>query len=147
MSLKPIGNIILIIFALDGLFYLLKNNYTKYHMTNQNSHSEAFIKEMEQALTDEKGKLEAQLKSHARQEHGDYQANHPEYGRNEEENADEVADFIVANATTEAEEARLKNINAALDRIADGTYGVTKEGELIPEARLRANPAATTVVT
>lgn len=38
-------------------------------------------------------------------------------------------------------------INAALQRIADGTYGICEVcGEPIPEARLRAMPTATTHV-
>jgi len=111
------------------------------------SHSAEFIEEMKQRLETELTQLTKNLASHARRDHGDFQANPPEYGRSDEENADEVADFIATNATTEAEEIRLKNIEGALARITGGTYGVTSEGELIPEARLRANPAATSLAT
>lgn len=42
-------------------------------------------------------------------------------------------------------EARLKDVNDALERIENGTYGKDeKTGEQIPEERLEANPAART---
>lgn len=42
-------------------------------------------------------------------------------------------------------EARFNNIKTALQKIEDGTYGICEEtGELIPTARLEANPAART---
>lgn len=110
------------------------------------THSADFIAEMKAALETEREALLHKLGQHARREHGDMQATYPEYGRNQEENADEIADFIATNAVTEAEEAHLKAIEAALQRIEDGTYGVTADGETIPEARLRANPAATTTI-
>jgi len=113
----------------------------------QDTHSQAFINEMKEQLLSEEAVLTKTLSQHARKEHGDFQADHPEYGRSDEENADEVADYIATNATTEAEELRLKNIQVALRRIEAGTYGTTDDGQFIPEDRLRANPAATTIVT
>lgn len=109
-------------------------------------HSEDFINEMKQRLTAERDQLRARLGAHSHLDHGDFVATAPEYARHEEENAMEAAEQVALEGITEAEEARLKEIEAALGRIEAGTYGVTREGELIPEARLRANPAATTVV-
>lgn len=44
-------------------------------------------------------------------------------------------------------EGRLRQINAALKRIDDGTYGICVKGrEQIPVARLEANPAANTCI-
>lgn len=105
-------------------------------------HSPDFIAEMKERLLAEQQELEAALGNNARVEHGSYEAKLPEYERDMEVNAMESADAGAASATTEAEEERLKNVLAALGRIAAGTYGVTTSGELIPEARLRANPAA-----
>ncbi len=116
-------------------------------MTHSPPHTEAFINEMREKLEAEQVSLTRALESHSRKEHGDFQADHPDYGRSDEENADEVADYIATTATTEAEEARLKNIVAALVRIQSGTYGISEDGQQIPEDRLRANPAATTIVT
>ncbi len=110
-------------------------------------HNTEFISEMKQKLLKEKGQLEAVLAKHAHKEHGSYQANYPEYERDEEVNAMESADAGSIQATTEAEEARLKNISAALNRIKEGTYGLTNSGELISEDRLRANPAANTIIS
>ncbi len=71
----------------------------------------------------------------------------PEYGRNDEDNATEVADFTAASSTADALKQRLIDVQAALLRITAGTYGITDTGRVIPEDRLRANPAATTIVT
>lgn len=111
-----------------------------------NHHSATFIAEMRQRLEDELGQLRSRLGQHAHKDHGDYIATAPEYARHEEENAMESADQVALEGITETEEARLKDVVAALNRIEAGTYGVTSEGELISEARLRANPAATTTV-
>lgn len=114
-------------------------------MTNQ-SHPQAFIDEMKAKLLAEQAELQQRLGGHSHQEHGDFQADYPKYGRSDEENADEVAEFLTTKATTEAEGTRLKELTAALERIAANTYGVTSDGSLISEARLRANPAATTII-
>lgn len=105
-----------------------------------------FLDEMKQRLVAERAQLRQRLGHEAHQEHGNYQANMPDYGRNDEENAMEVADYTANAATTEAEESRLKEVEAALQRITQGTYGRTLDGQSIPEERLRANPAATTIV-
>lgn len=109
-------------------------------------HSEEFIAEMRQRLETERQQLLSRLGGHAHLEHGDYVGTAPEYERHDEENAMESADQVTIEGITEAEESRLKEVAAALGRIEAGTYGVTRAGELIPEGRLRANPAATTVV-
>ncbi|MDZ4345286.1 MAG: hypothetical protein U1E51_22940, partial [Candidatus Binatia bacterium] len=106
----------------------------------------AFIAEMKQKLLDEQGQITKELKVDARDDHGDYQAIYPEYGRHEDENASEIADYTALNAATEALEKRLEEIQTALERVNNGTYGITSHGQLIPENRLRANPAATTLV-
>ena len=109
-------------------------------------HKQEFIEEMKQKLMSELAELENELKIGAHKEHGDLQANYPEYERKDEENAMEATDYAADVATTEAEESRLKEVRAALERIEQGEYGVTNESELIPENRLRANPAATDIV-
>lgn len=109
-------------------------------------HSPKFIEEMRQRLEKERQQLLARLGGHAHLEHGDYVATAPEYERHDEENAMESADQVTIEGITEAEEARLKEVQAALGRLEAGTYGLTATGELIPEGRLLANPAATTVV-
>ena len=65
---------------------------------------------MKGKLLAEQKELVARVGKNARKDHGDFQADFPEYGRSEEENADEVSDFIANNAVTEAEERRLEQI-------------------------------------
>lgn len=100
-------------------------------------HTQAFIEEMKQQLLEERKTLSGEVEE---------SANFPDYGRSEEENATEVADYQALAATNTAVTERLEEINAALERIEKQTYGVTEDGEVIPEGRLRANPAATTLV-
>lgn len=113
-------------------------------MTEQ--HNQNFINEMKTQLEGERKEVEDKLKTFTHQSNGDYQADFPEYGRSDEDNATEMADHAAASSTEAVLEQRLKNINAALNRVESGTYGLTSNGELIPEDRLRANPAATTLV-
>jgi DnaK suppressor protein len=112
------------------------------------SHNPEFIEEMKRRLEAERVELREELESLGQKGSGDglYEADFPEYGRNDEENASEIADYVATTSTTEALELRLKEVEAALERIAEGVYGVTVEGEIIPEDRLQANPAATTLV-
>lgn len=61
------------------------------------------------------------------------------------EAADQKEDYEERSAVQVELETRLGNINRALERIEDGTYGVCKVGgEPIEEKRLEANPAAET---
>ncbi len=101
-------------------------------------HTQEFIEEMKQALLDEKKTLSGEAEE---------SANFPDYGRSEEENATEVADYQALAATNTAATERLAEIDAALERIEKQTYGVTEDGDIIPEGRLRANPAATTIIS
>ena len=101
-------------------------------------HSPAFIAEMKRALDSEKTHLIAEI--------GQTKVC-PEYGRNDEDNATEVADFAAASSTADALKKRLNEVEAALQRIIAHKYGLPERGEFIPKNRLRANPAATTLVT
>jgi DnaK suppressor protein len=113
---------------------------------DKTQHSSQFTEEMRQRLLTEQAKLEKELSSISHVEHGDAKANYPEYGRHEDENAAEMADFEVRAGTTDAVEIRLDNVSMALKRIEEGSYGLTQDGKTIPEERLRANPAATTLI-
>lgn len=63
--------------------------------------------------------------------------------------SDELADRMEEHGENLSEKGTLsfrkKEIEAALDRMQDGTYGICEEcGEKIEEERLEANPAART---
>lgn len=102
-------------------------------------HSPEFIQEMNLQLKAEKDHLEQELRALG--------SEFPEYGRNEEDNATEIADYQATSATESTLEEHLRNVTEALNRIKIGTYGITEDGQIIPEKRLRANPAATTIIT
>lgn len=120
--------------------------FLPYTGTMPTQHSDEFIAQMRQRLEAERGQLRSRLGEHAHLDHGDFVATAPEYARDDEENAMEAADQVALQGITEAEESRLKEVEAALGRIEAGTWGITAKGELIPESRLLANPAATTIV-
>jgi len=113
-------------------------------MTNQ--HQPEFIEEMKKALQKEKKQLENKLNTIAHKQGDDYQANFPDYGRNDEDNATEIADYQATSSTEKTLEDRLHTVQDALKRIDNNTYGITETSDLIPENRLRANPAATTTI-
>ncbi len=134
-------------FALDRPFQILKNSGSLYHyLKSMNTHEPKFIEEMKDALLLEKKQLLSELGQISHKKDGNYEATYPDYERDEEANAMEVADFEANNATTEATEKRLQEVDRALQSITNNTYGVTADGEFIPEERLRANPAANTVI-
>ena len=65
--------------------------------------------------------------------------------RDKNEAADAVEEYESRAAVEVTLENHLQNINAALERIENKTYGVCRiGGEAIEEDRLEANPAATT---
>ena len=113
----------------------------------QELHTQAFVDEMKQRLISEQEQLTKELAELGHEADGDHTAKYPEYGRNPEENATEIADFQARFSTTETLEERLQEVEEALRRIEKGSYGTTSDGTIIPEERLRANPAATTLVS
>ena len=110
-------------------------------------HSEAFIAQMKEQLEKEQAELSGELGEISESSKaGESHPKHIEYGRDEESNAMEVGDQETNEAVMNATSARLGEIELALQRIEAGTYGMDENGEMIPEARLRANPAASTNV-
>lgn len=109
-------------------------------------HTQDFINEMKGRLEEERTKILTEFKEDSHVADGDVQANFPDYGRSEEDNVTEMEDYQSLAAITASAKERLAEIEDALGRIQAGIYGVTDEGEEIPGNRLRANPAATTLV-
>lgn len=110
--------------------------------------SPSFIADMKQKLLEQRAMLRRELGLIAQNTPDEeYQAKFADYGRDDESNAQEMADYVASAETTRVAEEQLKATEAALKRIEAGTYGTTDQGETIPEARLRANPAATTLAT
>ncbi|MBU4536542.1 TraR/DksA C4-type zinc finger protein [Patescibacteria group bacterium] len=78
---------------------------------------------------------------------GDDEANTDDDQSDSNDNADDLEELGERNAIVSDLEIRFKNVKDALKRIEDGTYGVCEvSGQPIEEARLEANPAATTCI-
>lgn len=95
--------------------------------------SQEFVNEMKQRLLEEKRKMEEEL--------GGLPV-HTEMGDDQEANADEDAVDMANQDVIGRIKGDLARIEAALERIEAGTYGVDAEGKEISEERLRALPWA-----
>ena len=107
---------------------------------------EKILAELKEQLLKEKNKLEEELSLLATKEDGEYQAKFEDFGRDEEENAEETENYANKIAVTETLEKKLEEVGAALERMEKGTYGICSNcpGEEIPVERLRAYPSANT---
>lgn len=102
-------------------------------------------------LTEEKTKLEAELAGIGRknpQNPADWEATPGAIdptATEPDERADNIEELEANEGIVSALEKRLANVNRALQKIANGTYGTCEiSGEPIEEGRLNANPAART---
>ncbi len=112
---------------------------------------QSFIDEMKSVLILEKAKLEKSLSRIAhrnvRSTNGDYDADFPNFGDDEDENASEVAMYSDNLSIEQELEKALRDVNNSLKRIEDGTYGICKyTGEAINQDRLRARPTSTSSI-
>lgn len=112
--------------------------------------SKAFIKEIEEQLVVEAGRLKAELLEFSNQNPKnmeDYDAKFPNMGDKEDENAEEVATFSTNLTLERTLEGSLRDVEKALERIRKGTYGICKYcNKEIDEKRLRARPASSSCV-
>jgi len=97
------------------------------HLTQQ------FIDEMKERLTEEKEKLEIEL--------ADLQA-HTELGSDLDSDVQEIQMDEVNRDIAARLKEDLRKTEAALEKIANGTYGLDDDGNEISEDRLRALPWA-----
>ena len=105
-----------------------------------------------QKLADEKARLESELGAIAKrdpQNPADWNAMtdeiDSEISADKNDRADAIEDLEENTSIANELEARLKDVNDALERIEAGTYGKDEvTGEEIPADRLEANPAART---
>ena len=111
----------------------------------------SFLERMKKALDDEKARLEKELGqfSHRNPKASDteYEANFPNSGDKEDENASEVAQFS-DNLSLEDELVKaLRDVESALKTIEKGTYGTCKYcNQVIDERRLIARPTSTSCI-
>jgi len=87
-----------------------------------------------------KEQLEAIAKKNKRAGDG-YTTIFPNFGRSEDENADEVANFTDLLSLKDNLEKELKEIETALQKMKKGVYGICEKcGRKISKARLKAAP-------
>lgn len=109
------------------------------------------INKYREALVAEKSKLEAELATVGRrnpQNPQDWDAipgQHDDDRSDENDNADALNELVNDEAIVRQLETQLAEVEAALGRIEDGTYGICEvSGQKIEADRLEANPAART---
>lgn len=108
-----------------------------------------FLAANQKRLLEEKHRLEGLLSRVAKRDEGggEYRADYPQFGDEEDENASEVAVYEANIAEEKDLDQKLRRVLAALKRIEDGIYGTCLVGgELIPTKRLEALPEAETCI-
>jgi len=102
----------------------------------------AIVKKNKQRLEKERVRVQKLL---SRVTNADGTPKYPDFGNADDENATEVAEYE-ANIAEEADlEIKLKAVEAALQKIVDGQYGICAiGGEDIPVERLEVVPEAAT---
>ncbi len=113
--------------------------------------SKAFVEEMKTRLESERESLTKELSSFANKDPkskaADYNTKFEEYGDDEDENANEVADYSNKLPLENALEKEVRDIDSALKRISEGSYGICKYCDTaINEDRLRARPTSTSCI-
>lgn len=108
------------------------------------------LKKFEELLLVEKKKLDDELGQFAKQNpHNseDFNAEFPNLGDKEDENASEVAEYSKNLTLERTLESSRGDVDKALARIKDGTYGNCKYcGKEIGEKRLMARPTSTSCI-
>lgn len=87
------------------------------------------VKGIKEKLEKERERIEAQLSSFAKRSTTDasnYDAEFPQYGDKDDENAAEVEVYSTNLTLERTLEKALRDINKALSRMKDGTYGTCK---------------------
>ncbi len=104
------------------------------------------LEKIKKELEIKKEKLEQKLTKVARKnEDGTWEAKYIDEERDPETNANEVEDWLNESSVVEVLVKDLKNVEAALQKIADGTYGRCEIcGKEISQERLLAFPEART---
>ncbi len=110
-----------------------------------------FLKEITTVLAEKKERLEKELGVFAKPSanaDGDFEAQYPEFGDKDDENAQEIAQFTARKPLEITLEKELRDIKKALARLEEGKYGICKYCEkAIDEKRLLARPTSGSCVS
>jgi DnaK suppressor protein len=112
------------------------------------SADQTLIEQVKAQLLKEKERLEGELADIAgKHRGGDYQADFPQLGNKEDENAAEVALFSDNLSLEQTLESALRDVKRALKRIEEQTYGICIYcGKPIDQRRLLARPTSRTCI-
>ncbi|PIR07309.1 MAG: hypothetical protein COV55_00200 [Candidatus Komeilibacteria bacterium CG11_big_fil_rev_8_21_14_0_20_36_20] len=108
-----------------------------------------FIEERKKALEKRQSEIIQELKTDAVQvAENDYDAKFVDFGDKDDENAAEVATFEKNLSLEKTLELSLYNVNKALKKIEQGSYGICEkcQGAIAPK-RLEAFPSATSCMS
>jgi DnaK suppressor protein len=112
--------------------------------------NKAFVKEMQEQLEAEQKRLSSELAEFSTKNPAnasDYSTDFPNMGDKEDENAEEVATYSTNLTLERTLESSLRDVEKALSRIKNGTYGICKYCQKeIDEKRLRARPSSSSCV-
>jgi len=115
---------------------------------NENKLDQATINQIKQELIARKENIENELKQIT--EEGDNETlstKFPDFGDKPDENAQEIGEYTTNLATDKVLESTLRDINASLERIEKGEYGICKYcGKEIGKKRLLARPVASACI-
>lgn len=117
----------------------------------QSTFSNEFLEKIQNLLLEEKKRLEDELNLFASKNpktKDDYDADFPEYGDEEDENAREIADYTANKPLEETLEKMLRDVDKTLEVIGKGSYGICKYCDKpIDEKRLLARPTSSACVS
>lgn len=111
----------------------------------------AILEEIKKSLLEEKTKLESELSGIASKDDSiedNYKSTFPEFGNDEDENANEVAEYSDRLSIEHTLEKQLRDVKKALASIEDGSYGTCKHcGNPIEPERLKIRPTSSSCVS
>ncbi len=96
---------------------------------SKSPYSADFLKKAKTLLLEEKAKIERELAKFAKKKSNaddDFDTTFPDYGDKEDENAAEVADYVVNLSLEENLEKALRDTDQSLKRLEEGKYGICK---------------------
>ncbi len=110
-----------------------------------------FLDKIKNILLTLKQRLEDELDKFATKnpkDPNDYEANFPEYGDKTDENVQEVSEYLIDKPLEITLEKSLRDVNNALKRLEEGTYGICKYcGKPMKKERLLARPTSSACVS
>lgn len=104
-----------------------------------------FLQEIEKILLGQKAEITKKLGKlgDPTKAEDDYETKYLDRGDEEDDNVHEIEEYEVNMATEENLEKELRDVNSALDRLKNGTYGICKyTGKPIDKKRLLARPTS-----